>query len=308
MAFAFAKISTTVRNLSILYAARIGFLIGGRLLPETTLLRAARIFSTPFRSSRARAASASTAGAREERLTVDGIEIATYLWGDATQQPYVLFAHGWSSHGTRIAPWIEPLQAAGYAVVAFDQAGHGKSGGHRTTLPDFACHLLAVGQHYGPAAAVLGHSLGGAAAAVALARGLAAERAILIAPAADPLAAMERFSRLVWLGVPFGRRLAMFFERETRVPIDDLQAHRNAPMIGRPALIVHDVEDREVPWSEGERYARLWHGARMLSTRGYGHNRIAEHPDVIADALRFLRSEPVGTRIVSSPNLPFGFA
>ena len=186
MAFAFAKISTTVRNLSILYAARIGFLIGGWLLPETTLVRAARIFSTPFRSSRARAASASTAGAREERLTVDGIEIATYLWGDATQQPYVLFAHGWSSHGTRIAPWIEPLQAAGYAVVAFDQAGHGKSGGHRTTLPDFACHLLAVGQHYGPAAAVLGHSLGGAAAAVALARGLAAERAILIAEQLTP--------------------------------------------------------------------------------------------------------------------------
>jgi pimeloyl-ACP methyl ester carboxylesterase len=308
MALAFNKISTTVRNVLILYTVRIGFLIGGRLLPETTLVRAARIFSTPFRSSRKRAASAPTAGAREERLIVDGIGIATYQWGDPTLQPYVLFAHGWSSHGTRIAPWIEPLQAAGYAVVAFDQAGHGKSGGHRTTLPDFACHLLAVGQHYGPAAAVLGHSLGGAAAAVALARGLVAERAILIAPAADPLAAMERFSRLVWLGVPFGRQLAMFFERETRVPIDDLQAHRNAPLIGRPALIVHDVEDREVPWSEGERYARLWHGARMLSTRGYGHNRIAEHPQVIADALRFLRSEPVGTRIVSSPNLPFGFA
>lgn len=308
MSFSFAKISTTVRTLSNLYSVRIGFLIGGRLLPDITLIRAAKLFTTPFRSSRARAASAPTAGAREERLTVDGIEIATYVWGDPQRQPYILFAHGWSSHGTRIAPWIEPLQAAGYAVVAFDQAGHGKSGGHFTTLPDFACHLLAVGQHYGPAAAVLGHSLGGTAAAVALARGLDAERAILIAPAADPLAAMERFSRFVWLGVHFGRRMAMLFERETRVPIDELQAHHNAPMIGRPALIVHDVEDREVPWSEGERYARLWHGARMLSTRGYGHNRIAEHPLVIADALRFLRSEPVGARIVSSPNLPYGFA
>lgn len=308
MTFPFTKISTNVRNLLNLYSVRIAFLIGGRLLPDTTLVRAARLFTTPFRSSRARAASAPTAGAREERLTVDGIEIATYVWGDPQRQPYILFAHGWSSHGTRIAPWIEPLQAAGYAVVAFDQAGHGKSGGQRTTLPDFACHLLAVGQHYGPAAAVLGHSLGGTAAAVALARGLDAERAILIAPAADPLAAMERFSRFLWLGLYFGRRMAMLFERETRVPIDDLQAHRNAPMIGRPALIVHDVEDREVPWSEGERYARLWHGARMLSTRGYGHNRIAEHPLVIADALRFLRSESVGARIVSSPNLPYGFA
>ncbi len=120
MNFAFAKISTIVRNLLNLYLVRIGFLIGGRLLPDATLLRAVKIFSTPFRSSRARATSAPTAGAREERLTVDGIEIATYLWGDPGQQPYVLFAHGWFSHGTRIAAWIGPLQAAGYAVVAFD--------------------------------------------------------------------------------------------------------------------------------------------------------------------------------------------
>lgn len=306
MGVLFAKISTIVRNIAVLYTTRLLFLAGGRLWPEATLARAGRLFCTPFRSSRQRAAAAPTAGAREERIEVDGLGIATYVWGDPSRQPYVLFAHGWSSHGTRAAAWVEPLRAAGYALVAFDQAGHGRSDGHRTTLPDFACHLLAVGRHYGPATAVIGHSLGGAATAVALARGLAAESAILIAPAADPLAAMERFSRFVWLGTHWGARLAALFERQTRVPIEDLQAHRNAPVIGRPALIVHDLEDREVPWSEGERYARLWHDARMITTRGFGHNRIADHPDVIANALRFLRRETVGARIVSSPNLPFG--
>jgi pimeloyl-ACP methyl ester carboxylesterase len=306
MAASFPKISTIVRNMAPLYAIRLRFLAGRRFWPESTLDRAAELFCTPFRSSRQRAADASNAGAREERIDVDGLGIATYVWGDPSRQPYVLFAHGWSSHGTRAATWVEPLRAAGYALVAFDQAAHGRSDGDRTTLPDFACHLLAVGRHYGPAAAVIGHSLGGAATAVALARGLAAERAILIAPAADPLAAMERFSRVVWLGAHWGARLAALFERQTRVPIEELQAHRNAPMIGRPALVVHDLEDREVPWSEGERYARLWHGARMITTRGFGHNRIADHPDVIADTLRFLRRETVGVRIVSSPNLPFG--
>lgn len=303
-----AEISTTVRNLFNLYRIRLQFVIGSRVLPETTLTRAARLFCTPFRSSRQRAVAANSANAVEQHLDVDGVDIATYCWGDPSQQPYVLFAHGWSSHGTRIAKWVEPLRAAGYAVVAFDQIGHGKSGGDHATLPDFACHLLAVGQHYGPAAAVMGHSLGGAATALALARGLAAERAILIAPAADPFAAMERFSRLVWLGRHFAQRMATLFEMQTRVPIDDLQAHRNVPLIGRPALIVHDLEDREVPWAEGERYARLWHGARMITTRGFGHNRIADHPQVISDALRFLRDEAVGDRIVSSPNLPYGFA
>jgi pimeloyl-ACP methyl ester carboxylesterase len=300
------KNSTTVRTLVTLYALRLWFWLGARFWPQATLHRAATLFCTPLGSSRRRALEMPDTGAREEAIDVDGIRIATYVWGDPARQPYLLFAHGWSSHGTRVAPWVAPLQAAGYAVVAFDQMGHGRSGGERTTLPDFACCLLAVGHHYGPAAAVVGHSLGGAATAVALARGLAAERAILIAPAADPLAAMERFSRFVGLGTAFGRRLAALFERETRVPVDDLQAHRNAPMIGRPALIVHDLEDREVPWAEGERYARFWPGARMISTRGLGHNRIAAHPQVIEDALRFLRREPVGVAVVSTSALPFG--
>ncbi len=306
MSIAFAKISTTVRNIAGLQTLRIGFALGRMIRPESTLRRAARLFCTPFASSRSRALAAPTLGARESSLDVDGLAIATYVWGDPSRQPYVLFAHGWSSHGTRIAKWIEPLQSAGYAVVAFDQAGHGRSGGRQTSLPDFACHLMAVARHFGPAAAVIGHSLGGAATAVALARGLQAERAVLIAPAADPLAAMERFSRFVGLGAHFGARMAAFFEAKTRVPIEELQAHHNAPLIARPALIVHDLEDREVPWHEGERYARLWNGARLISTRGFGHNRIADHPGVIGDALRFLRGETVGERLVSSPNLPYG--
>jgi pimeloyl-ACP methyl ester carboxylesterase len=301
-------ISTTVRNIAKLYAVRFKFLLAARLSPQHAVQAAADLFCTPFASSRRRAATAPDAGAIEERLSVDGLDLAIYRWGDPQREPYVLFSHGWSSHGTRIAPWVASLRAAGYAVIAFDQAGHGKSGGDRTHLPDFACHLMAVAHRFGPAAAVIGHSLGGAATAVALARGMAAERAVLIAPAADPLAAMERFSRFVWLGTGFGAQLAAFLERTTRVSIDSLQAHRNAPLIGHPALIVHDLEDREVPWHEGERYARLWPGARMISTRGCGHSRIAEDPGVIAATLRFLRGEPVGERIVSSPNLPYGLA
>src|SRR5690606_17270717 len=119
----------------------------------------------------------------------------------------VLFAHGWSSHGTRFLPWVERLRADGYAVVAFDQPAHGRSDGDRSTLPEFADTLAGVGRRFGPTAAVIGHSLGGAAAAVAMARGLAAERAVLIAPAADPVDAAMRFGRLVGLPMRLCRRM-----------------------------------------------------------------------------------------------------
>jgi len=303
-----AKISTTVRKLFALYGLRLWFAIGGLVAPRRAVARAARIFCTPMSSSRTRALAAPTFDAREEPLTVDDHTITAYVWGDPQRQPYVLFAHGWSSHGTRVGAWLPRLRAAGYAVVAFDQPAHGRSPGKRATLPCFTRHLLAVGEHFGPAAVVIGHSLGGAATANALARGMKAERAVLIAPAADPVAAAERFADLLWIGQTLSRRMFEYFESRFGISFEEQQAHRTAPVIGRPALIVHDLEDRDVPWSEGERYARYWPDSRLLTTRGLGHRRVLDDEAVIGAVMRFLRGEAVGERAVSSPNLPFGVA
>ena len=303
-----SRISTTVRTQLPLLAMRTRVVLGSAFDPAATLRRAGALFATPFRSSRSRALGAPTGDATCDSFEMDGHRIATYVWGDPARQPYVLFAHGWSSHGTRFLPWVPALRAAGYAVVAFDQPAHGRSTGERTTLPDFACTLFAVAQRFGPAKAVVAHSLGGAAASVALARGLRAERAVLIAPAADPEAAAHRFARLIRLPERLWRALIASFENTVGVTFDELQAHRTVPRIACPALIVHDVEDREVPWSEGERYARYWADSRLLSTQGLGHNRIAGDAGVIDATLRFLRGETVGDRVVSSPNLPYGFA
>jgi pimeloyl-ACP methyl ester carboxylesterase len=303
-----SRFSTTVRTALPLLWMRAVMRVGSAFDPVATLRRAGDLFSTPFSSGRARALQAPVGDATCDSFEMDGHRIATYVWGDPAAQPYVLFAHGWSSHGTRFLAWVPALRAAGYAVVAFDQPAHGRSTGERTTLPDFACTLFAVAQRFGPAAALIGHSLGGAAASVALSRGLQAQRVVLIAPAADPEDAAFRFARLVRLPERLWRGLIASFEASVGVTFDSLQAHHTVPNIGRPALIVHDVEDKEVPWSEGERYARYWVDSRLLSTQGLGHNRIAGDAGVIAAALRFLRGESVGERVVSSPNLPFGLA
>lgn len=308
MASTSSKISTTVRSFIRVQALRTGFRIGSRLAPKTTMQRAAQLFCTPLPGSRERARKAPLGDARQSRIDVAGTPIAQYVWGDPAVQPYVLFAHGWSSHGVRILPWVAPFASAGYAVVAFDQAGHGNSGGRRSTLPEFTDVLMEVGRHHGPAAAVIGHSLGGAAAALALARGLQAQRAILLAPAADPVDATHRFARVVGLAEYLCQQMFEMFEARMGIRFDDQQAHRRAPRIGRPGLIVHDLEDPEVPWSEGERWARHWSDSRLLSTRGLGHRRILDDPAVIASGVDFLRGRDIGERVVSSPNLPFGVA
>ncbi|HEY0231200.1 MAG TPA: alpha/beta fold hydrolase [Dokdonella sp.] len=307
MALVLSKNSTVVLNSIRLAVFRLGIRIGGTFAPGAILERAARWFCTPSAQARERAGSMES-DARRGVMCVGGERLAIYEWGEPRAQPYVLLSHGWSSFALRFQPWIAPLRAAGFAIVAFDQVGHGQSSGGRTTLPQFAHHLGCVAEHYGPAAAVIGHSMGGAAAAIAMTDGLRAERAVLLAPAADLAAALRRFTRGIGLPRCLSKRLRERVEAQAQVRFDSLLMHPRVRRLAQPALIVHDLDDREVPWEEGERYARYWPGARLLSTGGLGHHRVAADAGVIDAALQFLRGGEVGARVVSTQELPYGYA
>lgn len=300
--------STTVRKSWSMPLLRATFAAGSWLAPRSTLARAFRLFCTPMPGTCAKARQSDSGDARIGELAFGRERLATYTWGDPQREPTVLLVHGWSGFGLRFLPWVEPLRRAGHAVVAFDQPAHGRSSGRRATLPMFAEATVRVAERFGPLAAVVGHSLGGAAAAIATARGLPAERVILLAPAADPFDAARRFGGRVGLASRLSRRLFDEYQELTAHDVRSLHAHATAPRIARPALIVHDLEDDEVPWSEGERYARYWPQARLVTTTGLGHHRVAIAPETLDAALRFLRGEAVGQRVVSTQALPFGVA
>ncbi|ODU92708.1 MAG: hypothetical protein BGP23_15125 [Lysobacterales bacterium 66-474] len=300
--------STVVLNTLSFAALRMANRIGGQLAPDATARRAARLLCTPFAAGRMRARDADDGGALRSDIEIDGRRVAVYQWGDVQTQPRVLLAHGWSSYALRFLPWVRALREAGYAVVAFDQPGHGRSDEGRCTLACFARTLRGIAERHGPFAAIVGHSMGGTAAMLALADGAVARRMLLISPAADPDAATARFARRVGLVGGIVPRIQRHLEVQTGVTVRELTAHLRVPSLAVPALVIHDLADTEVPWEEGESYARLWPGARLLSTTGLGHSRIVNDPATIDAGLRFLRGESVGERVVSSPNLPFGVA
>jgi pimeloyl-ACP methyl ester carboxylesterase len=288
---------------------RAAFVVGGCFAPQKTAERAARLFATPYISSRTRARAVQTDDEMQRGEIIVGQQtIATYVWGDPTREPYALLVHGWSSFGLRFLPWITRLRELGLAVVTFDQPGHGYSSGDLCTLPHFIDTIHAIGHRYGLAAVAIGHSLGGAAVTLAQDERWHAGRVVLLAPAADLSAQADRFMRYMRLGEQLRERFFSWHERTTGVSVQDLEIRRHLRALGLPCLIVHDLDDREVPWGDGELYARHWHNARLLTTRGLGHHQVLDAPHVIEAALAFLRGERRGERIVSSPNLPYGFA
>ena len=208
-------------------------------------------------------------------------------WHAGRGRPRVLLAHGWAGWGLQFSHFVQPLLDAGFEVLTFDQPAHGASSGDAVTLPDFARVLMALDTHFGPFHAVIGHSLGGAAASFALSRGLRARKAVLIGAPADAEAETRRFARFLW--IPERARAAMqrAIEQDEGVRMSELRAAAIAPTLTQPALLIHDRADREVGIAALEEY-QLWPGAQTHVTMGLGHVRILGDAQVIARAVDFL--------------------
>jgi pimeloyl-ACP methyl ester carboxylesterase len=287
------KISTNVR-----------FAAAAFLAPDLAGAWAERLFLTPPRP-RIGEAALDLIDARMRYLTHKARQIATWEWGWKSRgAPAVLLAHGWGGHAAQMRAFTFKLLCAGYRVVAFDQPAHGVSEGRLTSLVDFADVLAAVAAAHGPVEALVGHSLGAAAAGLALARGLKVKSAVLIAPPAGVAAYSRRFARWHWIPEPVRRSMQSAIEERYGVRWEELEVERVAARIkGKSevrALVIHDREDAMVPWRHGERVARAWPGARLLVTAGLGHGRILREDAVTQAAADFIS----GRSAVASPAVP----
>ncbi|HQW67941.1 MAG TPA: alpha/beta hydrolase, partial [Gemmatimonadales bacterium] len=71
--------------------------------------------------------------------------------------------------------------------------------------------------------------------------------------------------------------------------LQDLDIPVLARQLRLPALVVHDVHDPDVPWTEGQQLAAAWHGAVLHTTERLGHRAILRDAGVIAKVIEFLK-------------------
>lgn len=212
--------------------------------------------------------------------------LAVYRWGEG---PTILLVHGWHGRGAQLGAFAAPLVAAGYRVVAFDAPAHGRTPGRATDLPEVSEALLAVAHAFAPLYGVIAHSFGAACTLVAIRHGLAPRRVVALSAPASLDFLMDSFA--AWLGISAAvmnvhRRLV-----ELRFGTDLWQRYSPAGIarsLEIPALLLHDKEDHDVPWQQGEALARAWPGAAWVQTQGLGHRRILRDPDVVARVTAFM--------------------
>ncbi|HSN91371.1 MAG TPA: alpha/beta fold hydrolase [Anaeromyxobacteraceae bacterium] len=225
--------------------------------------------------------------ARGERLELGRgrDRLVAWRWGAG---PPVLLAHGWGGCAGQMTPFVEPLLAAGFSVLAHDAPAHGESAGRGASIPLFADAIGRVAERAGPLFGAVAHSMGGAAFSLAAARGLPARRAVFVGPPADAAVWFDGFVRFLafpGVAVPALRARAEAIAGER---LDRLNSGVLGPQVKVPLLVVHDRQDREVPLEDGARVAREAVAGRLLVTDGLGHRRILRDPGVAAEVVRFL--------------------
>jgi len=258
----------------------------GAVFPDMMGRWAYRLWFRTRRFPVAAAGKRAVARAVRETLLVDDIPIAVYKWGEG---PVVLFVHGWSGRGSQVAAFIEPLNRAGYQVIAVDAPGHGESPGDRTNILECVAVLQALNETCGPLYAAITHSFGAMVLAYAMKQGMQVERVVCISAPANSEFLLDAFAKtltlhksvvdVMWrlLGQRYG---GDFLALSSTV--------NNVKELSVPALIIHDEDDIGVPWQQGRMIADAWPGAQFLKTRGLGHGRILRDAETVRAAVDFI--------------------
>ena len=200
-----------------------------------------------------------------------------------------VLVHGWTG---RAADWrhlAADLISAGWRVVVPDLPGHGMTPGRRTDLFALGQAVSAVLEHERPAAVVT-HSMGFPATMLALENGTAGPATLVaLAPGRRIAHAVDGFARRVALPAGLVEELRRALEQRFGADIwHVLDVDRVLPHLQAEGVVIHDVDDDEVPLVDAQQIAARWSGAELVTTEGLGHRRILRDARVRARILHAL--------------------
>ncbi|MES2103022.1 MAG: alpha/beta fold hydrolase [Pseudomonadota bacterium] len=247
-------------------------------------------FTRPRQKAASEAEQALLEQAQPHKIMHEGQQLAAWLWGaDMPAARRVLLAHGWESRASHWGAFIPALLAAGFQICAFDMPAHGESAGEQADVISFGRATIAAAQHFGPLHAMIGHSAGSPATLYAFSKGVQVNASVHISGPSSlvrMLTMLERSALPVELRQEFRDRFEAYLgQPATSMDLEQLRAR-----LRHPALILHDSEDAEVPYSEAIALQQAWPQATLEAVQGLGHRRILKDTRVIAQTIVFLES------------------
>lgn len=238
----------------------VGWVILGVAVAVTVLAldRLALLMIRPRQRTHARNVRNLPFPAKEHRFTSLGQDLRGWFLEpeeDAGGAAAVL-VHGWGSSHGRMTHLAEPLLKAGYPVFLFDVRHHGDSPkAPYVTARHFRDDTLAATRQVRAVFSerplvLVGHSMGGSAAILAVAAGAPVDGLVTVAAPADLWGVWAHFFDQKGLpGRWIVRILNPFWRYRAGVPFRTLRPDRKVTEVRVPLLILHGDRDTSVPAS-----------------------------------------------------------
>lgn len=207
-------------------------------------------------------------------------KIRCWKWGSG---PGILFAHGWNGRGVNFAHFFRPLIDAGYSVITYDAPAHGKSEGHVTNyfeLSDTVRSFLDPSHGFN-IQNIIAYSIGASATINCISKEKPLIDVVLIAPALKLKEIL--FNSFNHHGVPkiVYRNLVAEMEEYYGYDVHQDNPYVLAKTISTKMLIVHDKDDRTIPYMDSKILSKKTDNVFLHTTDGLGHKRILKDKEVI---------------------------
>lgn len=227
------------------------------------------------------------AQAKSISIPYAGLELRAWTWG---QGPQVLLLHGWESRASHMAGFVAPLLQAGFSVTALDAPAHGASEGETTNVLDYGKAIVVVAQHLGPLTATIAHSVGSAASLYAFAHGVRVRASVHLCGPASLTRVFQYAARAGGLNEAARQQLEQMLVASIGAPLASMDLAQLQHGMRHPALIMHDPDDKEMPYTESQALVTAWPQAELVPTAGTGHRRILRTPEIHTAASGFVVS------------------
>ncbi len=251
---------------------------------------ALKLFETPIKYKMPKREQKMFEVSHKSKLTLpeSGKEIVVYENKFGPKK--VLLVHGWNGRGTQLVSIAKAFKELNYTIISFDAPGHGKSAKTTANMKHFIEAVFELDKKYNGFDVMIGHSLGGMSVINSLGRGLQTDKAVIIGSGNTTKAITEDFLGTIGMKQKLTPTLINLFERKYNDKMTNYDVADQALKVNVPVLIIHDKNDKDVPFTAAEAISKNLQKNELLITTGLGHRKILGDENVIEKIVQFVTS------------------
>ena len=240
--------------------------------PNSSIKKALSLFSTPRKGRVSKNQNEFLSTSTEKTIFYNSFPIQTYHWETKNPKGTILLAHGWESNSFRWKKLSKQLLEQHYNIIAIDAPAHGKSGDKTFTAIQYAAFLNEVCSTYNPNH-LIGHSVGGMASIFFLHdyKNTAIEKLITLGAPSEFDKIFLNYTNMMGYNKTISKGLDQYiFDNFGKFP-SEFSSAKFSEKITAKGLIIHDIEDKIIPYNEAELIHKHYKNSTLLTTKGFGH-------------------------------------